>query len=86
MDNNLQNIDWVERVGRFALGMGLIIALLIGEGPLGWWATLPLIAIYPSLTAVLGWDPVYALVARDDASRGGVHTGRRAVGDYRTAV
>jgi len=43
--------------------MAMIVAVLVmlqEKTNLGGYAYLPIIAIYPLLTAILGWDPVYS--------------------------
>lgn len=80
MDTTVQNIDWIERVGRFALGMAVIVGVMTAEGILGWGALLPIIAVYPCITAVLGWDPVYAAMSRPQAARRHVPPAPRRAG------
>lgn len=60
----VQNMGWIDRVLRFALGFALIVLVLLDmdqSAPLGGYAYLPLLAIYPLITAILGWDPLYAM-------------------------
>lgn len=60
----VQNMGWVDRSVRFAIGIVMVVIALMaieGGGELGALAYLPIIAIYPLLTAVLGWDPLYAV-------------------------
>lgn len=48
-----------DRSVRIALGAALIgIAMTASETPLGWIAVLPLLAVYPVLTGVVGRDPL----------------------------
>ena len=59
----IQNIGWFDRIVRVVIGfalLGVVYVDLIKEMPLGWHVFLPLLAIYPLLTAILGWDPLYA--------------------------
>ena len=52
-----QNMGRQEAIARFILGMTLIVAVYQpGVSPL-----LALVATYPVLTAMMKWDPVYAL-------------------------
>ena len=54
-----QNMGRQEAIARLILGMTLIIAVYQpGVSPL-----LALVATYPVLTAMMKWDPVYALFA-----------------------
>jgi hypothetical protein len=59
----VQNIGWLDRTVRFFVGFALIVFVLrdmqLGIA-LGWHAYLPIIAIYPLMTGILGWDPFYA--------------------------
>lgn len=57
-----QNVGTLDRIFRFLLGIVLIGSVLFTEGTVfeqyNAWVLLPLIGIYPALTAVLGWDPL----------------------------
>ncbi len=55
-----QNINTAERIVRLAFSFTLVIVPFIVDTPLGDLALLPLLAIYPGLTAALGWDPLLA--------------------------
>lgn len=53
------DLTTVERYTRAAAALVLILyPMLTTQAPLGLIAVLPLIAIYPMFTAVVGWDPV----------------------------
>ncbi|WP_455203783.1 YgaP family membrane protein [Kaarinaea lacus] len=54
-----KNMTTVESIARVVLGVSLIYSVTLQSGTLGLLAIVPLIAIYPSLTGILGWDPVY---------------------------
>jgi len=61
----IQNLGWFDRALRFVLGLFLIIAAVIDlessqDG--GVYAYLMIFAIYPTMSAVLGWDPIYHLM------------------------
>lgn len=58
--NTAQNINTAERIVRLAFSLTLVIVPFIVDTPLGDLALLPLLAIYPGLTAALGWDPLLA--------------------------
>lgn len=53
------NILWQERIGRGVLGFVLIGMVLLFLAPV--W--LALLALYPLVTALIAWDPVYLLFA-----------------------
>lgn len=72
----VHNLGMTERCGRLVLGLGIILAVLMGNGPLGWAAVLPLAALYPALTAVVGWDPLNAWLERHREANGSA-AGRR---------
>ncbi|WP_455204106.1 YgaP family membrane protein [Kaarinaea lacus] len=58
-----QNIDTSSRAVRLVVGMGLIAYVLTSQQtPLGLLAVLPLIAIYPVFTGIIGWDPLVAVI------------------------
>ncbi|MCI0507448.1 MAG: DUF2892 domain-containing protein [Gammaproteobacteria bacterium] len=63
-NNALGNLGIVERIVRVGFGYGLIVAVLSVSAPTQFVLLLPLIAIYPVLTGMFGWDPVYELVGR----------------------
>jgi hypothetical protein len=57
-----QNIGLVDKFVRFTLGGVLIgVTLLSTLTPVGWTVLLPLIAIPIFISAITGWDPIYAL-------------------------
>jgi Inner membrane protein YgaP-like, transmembrane domain len=62
-DTNIENITLSGRGARVAVGLLLISAVFFQEGELGIAAYLPLIAIYPLITATLGWDPIVQFLA-----------------------
>ena len=59
----IQNLGWLDRTMRLIVGAALVAIVLIDleqRNTLGWHAYLPIVAIYPLLTGLLGWDPLYA--------------------------
>ena len=57
----VENLPKVSRLFRALFGAGLIaFVLTTPAAPLGWYAILPLIAVYPIFTAITGWDPMKA--------------------------
>lgn len=63
------NLSIGERTFRTALGLGMIFAVLAETGPLGYLSLIPLIAIYPLMTASIGWDPVYRWLTAGNKAR-----------------
>lgn len=58
--SEIRNVGYVDRGARIALGTVAIIAtVLMVSGPLGWFAVIPLAAVYPMLTGIIGFDPFY---------------------------
>lgn len=57
---NLQDatLSTTDRVSRGALGFVLIGIAYFSAGPLGWISLLPLVAIFPLMTAAVGVCPV----------------------------
>jgi len=51
-----------RRVSLLVLSLALITVTLSMQGPLGWYAVLPLLAIVPGISALIGWDPVFAML------------------------
>jgi hypothetical protein len=63
--HTVQNLNIVDRFLRIVLGAPLLAMVIITlrEGDsFGWHAYLMLVAIYPLMTAIMGWDPVYSMV------------------------
>jgi hypothetical protein len=58
------NISNTERAVRIIVGLALTYSVLLQTGTLGLAAILPLIAVYPVMTAIIGWDPVYNMIAQ----------------------
>ena len=56
---SLNNIHMIERVLRLFVGCSLIGSVLFVQVPFDYLILLPLIGIYPCLTAIVGWDPIY---------------------------
>lgn len=60
-----ENIGWVERNVRSLPGLGMNITVLsisfLSEATV---ASLSLLSIYFLFTAVMGWDPIYALTRK----------------------
>ncbi len=70
------NIGLFDRVVRFVVGFALLVAGSIGMSMspaiTTWEATAILVSVYPVLTAILGWDPLYAMFgARTCSLEGG---------------
>lgn len=53
------NVSTFERLARMTLG-GLLVAAIFYPGVTATW--LALLAIYPFTTAIMAWDPLYALI------------------------
>ena len=56
---SLNNLNGIERVLRLTLGCALIGSVLLSPLSFEYLVLMPLIGIYPCLTALVGWDPVY---------------------------
>jgi len=52
-----------QRISLLILSIALIAVTLSMQGPLGWYVVLPLLAIVPGISALIGWDPVFAAAA-----------------------
>ena len=77
-DIKIENITWSGRIVRVAVGMALVYSVFLQEGTLGAAAYLPLIAIYPLISATLGWDPIAQFLGTRKRSSGRRITGRAA--------
>ena len=58
---NVRNLGLFDRTSRVLLAAAMFAPIFANAvpGPLGVWTLAPLLAIYPLLTALLGWDPLY---------------------------
>jgi hypothetical protein len=54
-----QNVGFVDRSVRVAVGLVLVAVLLTAESPLRWFG---LIGLVPLATAAAGWCPLYTLL------------------------
>ena len=58
-DTGINNLGNIERVFRLFMGCSLIGSVLFVPVPFDYLVLLPLVGIYPCLTAIVGWDPFY---------------------------
>ena len=56
------NLGIAHRVIFMILSLSLIVVTLTSDGSLGWKVVFPLLAISPGVSALTGWDPIYAVV------------------------
>ena len=56
------NLGIAHRVILMILSLSLIVVTLTTDGMLGWKVAFPLLAISPGVSALTGWDPIYAAV------------------------
>ena len=66
---SFNNVSKGGRTARIAVGLALVYSTAFQAGTLGLASILPLLAIYPISTGVLGWDPIVQLVARKSQNR-----------------
>jgi len=61
----IQNLGLIDRVFRFFVSIfllaGPMIHLQITGESMSWQALVALLSIYPLMTAMLGWDPLYSI-------------------------
>lgn len=59
----IQNLGWLDRVVRAMAGAALlafaVTAISANEENLAWALYAVLFSVYPLLTAIVGWDPIY---------------------------
>lgn len=55
------NVGNVDKIVRYVVGITLIAAIFVSSTPITWIALLPLVAIPVVISAITGWDPIYAL-------------------------
>ncbi|HEY5604789.1 MAG TPA: DUF2892 domain-containing protein [Gammaproteobacteria bacterium] len=60
--DEIPNIGFLDRSFRIAVGAVAIIAVLANQntGMLDWLALVPLLAVYPIMTGLIAYDPLYA--------------------------
>ncbi len=74
-----QNLDRSQRASRIISAFALLgVTVVATAGSLGWMSVLPLLAIYPLVTGVIGWDPVYELFGIGDSENGKLSAVSRA--------
>jgi len=62
MDTTLNsNVNFFEVVGRILVGIALLASVIFNAGVPVWFA---LLAIYPVMTAIIAWDPIYAVASK----------------------
>ena len=79
---DLHNISIIDRVGRFFVGGALmfigVISSVVSANVEVWEAVVMLLAVYPLMTCIMGWDPFYHIVG----FRTGGETGRNVTGTF----
>jgi hypothetical protein len=60
-DTQFDNVKPLERLTRLMVG-GVLIAAIYYPGVTAYW--LALLAVYPVITAIMAWDPLYAALAQ----------------------
>ena len=64
------NIGIFDKSVRYVVSTALIGAMLIATPtPVGWLVLLPLVAIPIFISAISGWDPIYALLQKRPTPR-----------------
>ena len=74
--NALQNLGIFDRVARVVIGLGMIGVWFFYpiQSVSMWLALVPLIGIYPLLSGILGWCPVYAMLHKKTCGTDAKHT------------
>ena len=62
MDTRQSQLNIVNRITRILVGTGLIGFTMAASGPLGYLTLLPLLAVYPLMTGLVGEDPIDGVV------------------------
>ena len=58
---NYDNLNPTDRLARLILG-AVLIAVIFQPGFSHFWVALT--SVYPIMTAIMAWDPIYALLAK----------------------
>ena len=76
--SNPNNLDRSQQVSRVLLAIALLgITVSAPAGVLGWFSILPLAAIYPLVTGLIGWDPIYDVFGIERREDGKLQTASR---------
>jgi len=59
-----ETLTTFERVVRTAIGIALMSSVFFAQGPMDWAVVLPLLAVYPLLTGVMGKEPMRMFLER----------------------
>jgi len=62
-NRTLINQSIAQRAFMLFASLGMIAATFSSAGPLEWRVIVPLLAIYPGVSAFIGWDPLSAVMA-----------------------
>ena len=62
MNTHQSQLNSINRTVRILIGMGFIGAVMATSGSLGYLTLLPLLAVYPLITGLVGEDPIDGLV------------------------
>ncbi len=59
-----RNVGAYDRIARLLFAATLLAPAFVGNdaGPLGWLVASVLMALYPAITGLIGWDPIYRLL------------------------
>ena len=71
--DEIRNVGYIDRAIRIIAGSAAIIFVMATQsvGMLGWMALIPLLAVYPIITGLIGYDSFYAW-AQIDTSKSSV--------------
>lgn len=64
----LNNVNAFERALRLFAGCSLIGSVFFLTAPFDYLILLPLLGIYPCLTAIVGWDPLYYVLGLNQSN------------------
>ena len=59
-----EQLSTLERVARTALGIALMSSVFFAPGAMDWAIVLPLLAVYPLMTGVMGMEPMRVFLER----------------------
>lgn len=65
--DEIRNVGYIDRGVRILAGSAAILFVLSTQpaGMLGWLAIIPLVAVYPIITGLVSFDPLYAWLQID---------------------
>ena len=86
---NFDNVGPYDRLARVLLAIVLLtpVFIEINDGPMGWMTIPVLLSVYPAMTVIMAWDPIYewlgmSTMIRETGSSRSAQSGMQNMGHY----